>query len=238
MYLIWQNKAVRTHVEVLTKTLEPLNAEIIDVGCGAGHITRALSNMGAKVIGLDPGKRQLERARAEKPAGNEVYIEGIAEDLPFDDHSRDIILFFNSFHHIPESKFFDATRESHRVLRPRGKLFFAEPIADGPQFELSRLINDESEIRALAYQTILDIPNNGFQEILELTYITENRYKNFESFRFNSISINPAREKIFDEYETEIRGRFEKHSTKNQGYFIFQNPIRVNLFERDSNSTK
>ena len=29
MYLNWQNKAVRTHVEVLTKTLEPLNAEII-----------------------------------------------------------------------------------------------------------------------------------------------------------------------------------------------------------------
>ena len=233
MFPNWQDKPKRTHVDVLAETLDPLNANIIDVGCGIGHITRALTNMGANVIGVDPGKRQLDRARTEETVGSEVYIEGVAEDLPFNDQSKDIILFFNSFHHVSKNKFSEAIRETSRVLRSGGKLFFAEPIADGPQFELSRLINDETEIRALAYQSILDLPKNGFQEILELIYISENRYESFESFRFNSTSINPAREKIFEEYKTEIRKLFKKYSIKNQGYYIFQNPIRVNLFERE-----
>ena len=95
----WRDKPKRTNLDVLAETLDPSNADIIDVGCGTGHITRALTNMGAHVIGIDPGKLQLERARAEETVGNEVYIEGVAEDLPFDDQSKDIILFFNSFHH-------------------------------------------------------------------------------------------------------------------------------------------
>ena len=228
----WQDSPKRSHTDVLKDLLEPANAKIIDVGCGAGNTTRALTAMGAKVIGIDPGTRQLERARTQQPEGREVYIEGTAQDLPFENQSQDIILFFNSFHHVPHSKFSAAIDESQRVLQPGGKLLFSEPIADGPQFELSRLINDETEIRALAYQSILDLPNKGFKEILELIYITENRYESFENFRFNSISINPAREKIFATRKAEIRDKFETFSTKDQGHFIFQNPVRTNLFER------
>jgi ubiquinone/menaquinone biosynthesis C-methylase UbiE len=228
----WQDSPKRSHTEVIEELLEPANAKIIDVGCGAGQITRTLTEMGAEVIGIDPGKRQLERARAAETVGNEIYIEGTAEDLPFEDEAMDIILFFNSFHHVPRKEFTRAIKESQRVLRPGGKLFFTEPIAEGPQFELSRLINDETEIRALAYESILSLPDKGFRAILEVMYITETRHKNFERFRFNSTSINPERERIFEKHNIEIRERFENFSTKDQGYFVFQHPIRGNLFER------
>ena len=99
----WKDSPKRSHTDVLKDLLEPANTKIIDAGCGAGNITRALTAMGAKVIGLDPGTRQLERARAQQPEGREVYIEGTAEDLPIENQSQDIILFFNSFHHVPRS---------------------------------------------------------------------------------------------------------------------------------------
>jgi ubiquinone/menaquinone biosynthesis C-methylase UbiE len=228
----WQDSPKRSSTDVIKELLNPANTKIIDVGCGAGQITRALTTMGGEVIGIDPGERQLERARTAQPIGSEIYIHGVAENLPFDKHSIDTIIFCNSFHHVPEKNFSKAIDESKRVLRPGGKLFFVEPIADGPQFELSKLINDETEIRALAYASILAVPQRGFRAISELTYITESRYENFEQFRSNSTSINPARDAIFKKHDDEIQDRFEKFSTKDQGYYIFNHPIRSNLFER------
>ena len=229
----WQNSPKRSHADIIEELLEPNGAKIVDVGCGAGKITRLLTEMGAEVTGIDPGERQLERARAATPLGKEKYIEGVAENLPFEDQSADIVLFFNSFHHIPQNDLAAAIKEAHRVLRPGGRLYFAEPIADGPQFEMSRLINDETEIRAFAYEVIKTVPENGFKAMTEITYITENRHQNFESFKTNSTSINPARDAIFEKHDQEIRERFESFSRKENGQFIFDLPIRGNLFERN-----
>ena len=191
-----------------------------------------MTEMGAEVTGIDPGERQLERARAATPAGNETFIEGVAENLPIEDQSLDIVLFFNSFHHIPKTELTAAIEEAHRALRSGGKLYFAEPIADGPQFEMSRLINDETEIRAFAYEVIKTVPDYGFKAISEITYITENRHQTFESFKINSTSINPARDALFEKYDQEIRERFERFSRHENGQYIFEVPIRGNLFER------
>ena len=228
----WHSSPKRSHADIIKKLLEPNGAKTIDVGCGAGKITRLLTEMGAEVTGIDPGERQLARARAATPVGNETFVEGVAENLPFDDQSMDIVLFFNSFHHIPKNDLAAAIKETHRVLRPGGKLYFAEPVADGPQFEMSRLINDETEIRAFAYGVIKSVPENGFKTITEITYITENRHENFESFKTNSTSINPARDAIFEKYDQEIREQFERFSRKENGQYIFDLPIRGNLFAR------
>lgn len=228
----WHGCPKRSHSDVINQLLEPAGCKALDIGCGAGKMTRALTKMGAKVIGIDPGERQLERARAVQAVGDEAYLEGVAEDLPFDDQSIDIILFFNSFHHIPEEGFKTAIEESHRVLKVGGKLYFTEPIADGPQFELSRLINDETTIRALAYDCILSAPEIGFKAVTELIYITENRHNDFASFKTSSTAINPARDAIFEQHDTEIRERFERFSRKKDGQYIFDLPIRGNLFER------
>jgi ubiquinone/menaquinone biosynthesis C-methylase UbiE len=228
----WHTSSRQSHLNIIQELLDPVGKKIIDIGCGAGQITRALTKIGAEVTGIDPGKRQLERARAEEPVGDETYLEGVAENLPFDSKSIDIALFFNSFHHVRQEGFSLAIEESHRVLKPGGKLYFAEPIANGPQFELSRLINDETEIRSLAYESILTSANKGFTAISEITYITENKHKDFDTFKINSMSINPARDVIFQKYGQEIKEVFERIGIKNQGFYVFDNPVRGNLYER------
>tara|TARA_B100000315_G_C14588987_1_gene594709 strand:+ start:2285 stop:2998 length:714 start_codon:yes stop_codon:yes gene_type:complete len=228
----WHGSDRRSHADIIEELLEPNGAKIVDVGCGTGKITRLLTEMGAVVTGIDPGERQLERARAAKSVGNETFIEGVAENLPFNDQSVDTVLYFNSFHHIPKNDLAAAIKEAHRVLRTGGKLYFAEPVADGPQFEMSRLINDETEIRAFAYEVIKTVPEVGFKAVTEITYVTENRHESFESFRTNSTSINPVRDAIFERHDQEIRERFERFSRKANGQYIFDLPIRGNLFER------
>jgi len=120
----------RRHQDALAELLPLPGAQVLDVGCGNGRITRLVAALGAKVIGIDPGERQLERARAEPTVAGERYIKGVAEDLPAADASADGVLFFNSLHHVPVEKMDTALAEAHRVLKPDGWLCIAEPMAE------------------------------------------------------------------------------------------------------------
>ena len=62
------------HRQVLGEHLFLGGKSVLDVGCGAGRLTRIMTEMGATVIGIDPGIRQLERARAQLVIGSETPI--------------------------------------------------------------------------------------------------------------------------------------------------------------------
>ena len=68
-----------------------LNAQpgnnLLDIGCGTGHFSRRFSQEGLQVTGIDPDQSMLDYARSQP--GNEDYIEGDAQQLPFDDNSFD-----------------------------------------------------------------------------------------------------------------------------------------------------
>ncbi|MDR9437803.1 MAG: class I SAM-dependent methyltransferase [Thiohalophilus sp.] len=74
--------------DLLLKLLNPTaGASLLDVGCGTGHFTRRFHQTGLSVTGVDPDPVMLAYAR-EHSAGIE-YIEGTAEQLPFDDKQFD-----------------------------------------------------------------------------------------------------------------------------------------------------
>lgn len=49
------------------------SARVLVPGCGSGHDVRALSDFGAKVMGLDISARGVEVAREQSTAGDECY---------------------------------------------------------------------------------------------------------------------------------------------------------------------
>ena len=48
------------------------------------------------MTGLECGALQLEKARSYPPEGDEIYVEGFGQELPFDDGAYDAVIFFNS----------------------------------------------------------------------------------------------------------------------------------------------
>jgi ubiquinone/menaquinone biosynthesis C-methylase UbiE len=108
----------------------PKNARVLEVGCGPGPVTSALSewpNVG-EVVGLDPSSIFLERARkrnASKP--NVSFVEGDARELPLEDASFDVVILHTTLCHVPEPE--RAVREARRVLRSNGNGWLA--IFDG-----------------------------------------------------------------------------------------------------------
>ena len=200
---------------------------MLDVGCGNGHLTRLMTDLGANVIGIDPETRQLQRAQ-HKTIKSEYYLQGTAEKLPIANNTAHIIVFFNSLHHVPVNYLGVALNEAHRALKNDGILYISEPLAKGPLFELSRTFNDETIVREEAYKALKVAVTNGFVEEKELFYITDVYYTDFRAYRENSTSINPEREKYFQEAGDNFRILFERHGEKEANGWRFPQAIRVN----------
>lgn len=88
----------------------------LDVGCGAGMSTVALTSIADQVIGLDASPAMLRYAATHERV---EYRLGSAEYLPSEDGSVDLITAGSAFHWFDQPLFLS---EVARVLRPGGYL--------------------------------------------------------------------------------------------------------------------
>ena len=111
-------------VVFLTKHL-PVSAQLIEVGCGKGHVTRALSNRGFRAVGLDADSESVAMA-------NERGARVLQATWPeFESAPVDAIAFTRSLHHIGDLQ--RAVQKARDTLKPNGKLLvedFAFDAAD------------------------------------------------------------------------------------------------------------
>lgn len=223
----------RTHREVLEDRLHFEDARVADIGCGDGALARMMTRRGARVTGIDPSPGQIERARAAEAAGDEDYIEAGAEDLPLPDGSLDIAVFFNALHHVPVDLQDRALREAARAVKPGGRVCVIEPIADGPYFELTRDIEDETHVRAKALEALKAAVADGrFAEEQEVIYRAPIRYDSFAQFRDRLIAIDERRRPAVEAMEAHLRAAFEQTAERRDGAFVFDAPFRLNLLRR------
>jgi arsenite methyltransferase len=103
-----------------------LGATVLDVGCGAGFDTliaaRQVGTAG-RVISVDMTPAMLEKARAgaqDAGLGNIDFREGLAEALPVDDESVDLVISNGVINLCPDKM--AALQEINRVLRPGGRI--------------------------------------------------------------------------------------------------------------------
>ncbi|MFD8214457.1 methyltransferase domain-containing protein [Streptomyces sp. NPDC059697] len=96
---------------------------VLEVGCGAGEGLNFLSRLvpGARMTGLDLSPKAIARAEATLARGESLrYVQGDAEELPFEDSSVDVLVNIESSHTYPDLGRF--LNEAARVLRPGGML--------------------------------------------------------------------------------------------------------------------
>lgn len=101
----------------------PPRAQVLEVGCGTGVLTRVLARRPeiGHVTGVDVAPSLLVRARelaADLP--NVTFEEADGRSLPFADASFDVVLFDSTLSHVPGPD--RALAEAFRVLCPLGWL--------------------------------------------------------------------------------------------------------------------
>jgi SAM-dependent methyltransferase len=112
----------------------PPPASILDLGCGAGRTTQALSAAGWKTVALDLSAPLLDVARRRGP--RLALVQADAAALSFRSGRFDAVLFsFNGLDYIyPESERVRCLTEVLRVLKPGGVFIFSTHNLIGTMF--------------------------------------------------------------------------------------------------------
>ena len=217
--------------ELPDELLDVRGRDVLDVGCGEGWLVRRLASAGARAVGLDPLASALERARRDNSSGPPArYVEGTAQALAFPSGSFDVVVFFNSLHHVPAESMDAALVEAARVLRRNGALYVQEPLAQGAFFELTRHVEDETRVRAAAQEALRRAAERQFVELARRDAVTTVGLADFDALRARMISVEPSRAAALDEQEFVLRAAFERLGRPGEGVYEFDQPVRVNLF--------
>ena len=214
---------------VIRETFAPLDRKaILDIGCGAGHLSRALSGDGASVTGIDPGEAALAKARRAVPAAR--FEAASAEALPFPEAAFDGAVMLNSLHHVPDPA--AALAEAARVLRPGGRLVVVEPLAEGTFFDALKPIEDETAIRATAQTAIAEAVAAG-RYACERDVVVERRetFSDGDAFFARVAAVDPARADVIRaDRATAERAFLGAAERGSDGYALVQ-PLRIHVLK-------
>ncbi|MBC7420457.1 MAG: 3-demethylubiquinone-9 3-O-methyltransferase [Bdellovibrio sp.] len=98
------------------------NTSVLDVGCGAGFLSNALSEAGLKVTGVDLSEESLRVAAQYDKTKAVNYQKADAYHLPFADQSFDILTAMDFLEHVEDPA--GVIQEFSRVLKPGGLFIF------------------------------------------------------------------------------------------------------------------
>ncbi len=150
IYGLWRERLFRDDTERICTSLwgamgPAPGAIVLEVGCGPGHYARRLATRFESLlaVGIDNSEAQLRRARAKAQARGLRgcrFERADARDLPHGTGSVDAVIVSRLFTVLRERE--RVMSEIHRVLRPGGRVFIAEPrssLRTGLALELMRL---------------------------------------------------------------------------------------------------
>jgi SAM-dependent methyltransferase len=111
----------KTYLDDLLKRV-PLNASILDLGCGSGKpILEYLVNQNVNILGIDASTQMLELARLNFPDTKFILKDMRKLDL---DEKFDAIIAWHSFFHLPAADQLGMFSIFRHHLKPNGILLF------------------------------------------------------------------------------------------------------------------
>ena len=165
----WVHQVLKVAVRDLTRLLEPrceCYPVVVDVGCGQGHSFRVLQDTfhPQRLIGIELEEENLQVAR-QRAADQKVSVELLKNDcaaINLPDACADLVFCHQTFHHLVQQE--RALAEFYRILKPGGRLLFAESTKAYIHSWIIRwLFAHPMEVQRTAEEYLAMIRAQGFQ---------------------------------------------------------------------------
>jgi len=104
----------------------PVDARILDLGCGTGQLAARLAQRVPRgtVLGVDPAEDMIQIARRRRRHRNLRFKSGSSDMIPAGADAFDVVVSTISFHHWTRPA--ESLREIGRVLRAEGRLLILD----------------------------------------------------------------------------------------------------------------
>lgn len=93
--------------------------KLLDIGCGTGFIIDIAKHLYEEVHGIDATEEMISKVKVD--TDNITLHHGIAEELPFENDSFDVVTAYSFIHHL--YNYTDVLKEVNRVLKPGGTFY-------------------------------------------------------------------------------------------------------------------
>ena len=117
-------------IEVLRAKL-PIGAEVLDVGCGNGVISRSLGEKGFNVQGVDVSEKAIEKAKSLNMFSNVKFDVVSAEQLVANGQQYHAVICSEVLEHLNEPT--KLLTVLHEILKDNGVLIVTVPNGKGPR---------------------------------------------------------------------------------------------------------
>lgn len=224
---------IAEEVDLIGELLPIAGRRVLELGCGAGWMTRLLTERfaPAAIVATEVDRAALAKNQSAVPVPDVTFRFGGAEAIADPDESYDAVFMFKSLHHVPRALMAPAMREIHRVLRPGGLAWFSEPVYWGELNDLMRLIHDEREVREAAFAALAGAVDAGlFTLEAEVFFQSPGTYEHWEAFASRFLDVTHTELDLSPERRGEIRAAFERHMTPTGAHFM--KPHRIDLLRR------
>ena len=132
-YLAWSDlrpSAARLRYLALAQELIPPEADVLDLGCGAGIPMTAALAAGRHVTGIDISSAQISLARVNVPSASFIHADLTTLELPA--ASLDAVVAFYSLTHVPRAEHAALFARIRSWLRPDGVFLASLGVEDSP----------------------------------------------------------------------------------------------------------
>lgn len=124
-----------------------------------------------------------------------------------------------------------ALEEAARVVKPVGPIVVVEPLAEGSFFHALRAVEDESEVRAAAQESISCAFEEGtFEQLARVDYLRRERFADLEGFLTRVVEVDPARAETVTGRRPEVEAAFRRYARVDaDGRMTLEQPMRAHV---------
>ena len=217
--------------KILMEELLFENKKVLDVGCGNGWFSIWADRNGCSVDAIDPSAAQIKDSKDKDKTNKINFMVAGAENINDLNNCYDLIFFFNSLHHIPDTMMDKSIKYSKNKMDRNGSIIIIEPIAKGNFHNFVKYIDDETSVRNKAYKTIKNCKKYNLEIVKELMYDEIKRFESGEECINFLSKVDEGRKSYIDNNTELLLNKFKDLSNYNNSKYEFTQPMRLNILK-------